>query len=251
MLPGANHSRTPPKKDDVTNRLINRFQQLMSQGLLAPGTKLPPERDLARRFGVSRSSLRHALKILESMGVLMQRVGDGTYLREASLDILTRPLEMLILMDGISASELLETRLIVEPELAARAAERAGSADLETLRQAIEDMEKGQADQARMIDTDIAFHRAIFQASGNRLSQRIFPLIHRAMLSSIAITSELVDWNHTLAYHKPIYAAIYRRKPAEARQRMIEHLKDARNLLARAGAQRQSAKLLDLITPIA
>src|SRR6478752_9770137 len=102
--------RLPRQKEDVTNRLLAAFNSLIAQGVLAPGTKLPPERDLAVRFGVSRSSLRHALKALEHLGILYQRVGDGTYLRESCGEILSRPFELLILLDGISASELLETR---------------------------------------------------------------------------------------------------------------------------------------------
>src|SRR5579862_5583297 len=98
-------------KEDLTNKLIGTFNHLISLGVLKPGTKLPPERELAPRLAVSRSSLRHALKALENMGILSQRVGDGTYIRESCEEILSRPLELLILLDGISASELLETRL--------------------------------------------------------------------------------------------------------------------------------------------
>jgi len=237
------------EKGDITNRLIGAFNHLILQGVLRPGTKLPPERELAPRFGVSRSSLRHALKALENMGILYQRVGDGTYVRESCEEILSRPLELLILLDGISASELLETRLIVEPELAARAAERATSSDLESLHRTILEMRK-QKDQLKVIELDIAFHYGIFVASGNRLSQRIFPIIQRAMLKSIAITSTLVDADHTLSFHKPIYDAIYKRKPAEARERMIAHLEDSRGLLAKAGERPQPASLLDSFQPI-
>lgn len=65
------------EKDDITNRLIERLKDLIARRVLVPGSKLPPERELAPAFGVSRSSLRHALKALEIMGVLTQRVGDG------------------------------------------------------------------------------------------------------------------------------------------------------------------------------
>jgi GntR family transcriptional repressor for pyruvate dehydrogenase complex len=239
----------PRQKEDLTNRLLGAFSSLISQGVLAPGTKLPPERELAPRFGVSRSSLRHALKALENMGILYQRVGDGTYIRESCEEILSRPLELLILLDGISASELLETRLIVEPELAARAAERATSSDLNGLNQTIKDMNR-QNDPQKVTELDIAFHGGIFVASGNRLSQRIFPIIQRAMLRSIAITSTLVDAEHTLSFHKPIYEAIYKRQPMEAREKMIEHLQDARRLLVRAGERAQPLKLLDSFSRI-
>ena len=237
------------RKEDLTSRLIDTLNRLIGRGVIAPGAKLPPERDLAVRLGVSRSSLRHALKALENMGILYQRVGDGTYLKQSAGEMLGRPLEMMIVLDGITGSELLETRLIVEPELAARAAERATSADLEALERTLEDMHK-ENDSKKLIEVDIAFHRGIFEASGNRLSQRIFPIIHRAMLDSIAITSELVDWEHTQGFHKPIYNAIFRRKPAEAREKMIEHLEDARKLLAKAGTRHQSTAMLDSITPI-
>lgn len=238
-----------PLKEDLTNRLIGAINRMISQGVLQPGTKLPPERDLAPRFGVSRSSLRHALKALEHMGVLYQRVGDGTYVRESCEEILSRPLELLILLDGITASELLETRLIVEPELAARAAERATSSHLEALHATIEEMRK-QKDQHRLTELDIAFHEGIFVASGNRLSQRIFPIIQRAMLRSMAITSTLVDAEHTLGFHRPIYDALYRRKPREAREKMIEHLQDARTLLAKAGTRPDPLAMLDSFPPI-
>lgn len=243
MAPKIKLPAVPPK-GDLTNRLIGTFNRLISEGVLLPGTKLPPERELAPRFGVSRSSLRHALKALEHMGVICQRVGDGTYIRESSGEILSRPLELLILLDGISASELLETRLIVEPELAARAAERATSSHLEALHATIEDMRKEKS-QPRLTDLDIAFHEGIFLASGNRLSQRIFPIIQRAMLRSMAITSTLVGAEHTLSFHKPIYDAIYKRKPAAAREKMIEHLQDSCKLLARAGTRPEPPAVLD------
>ena len=67
-------------KDDITYWLVLRFQQLLSDGVLKPGTRLPSERELAGKFGVARSSLRQALKVLEVMGVITQRVGDGSYL---------------------------------------------------------------------------------------------------------------------------------------------------------------------------
>src|SRR5512134_2603205 len=100
-------------KDDLTHQLLARFKDLIAQGVLRPGGRLPPERELAKRFGVSRSSLRHALKVLDIMGVLTQRVGDGTYLTTSASRILSEPLEFLVLLDGISLFDLLETRLIV------------------------------------------------------------------------------------------------------------------------------------------
>lgn len=158
----------PAQKHDVTSELLAQFKGLIAQGIVRPGMKLPPERELAGSFNVSRSSLRHALKVLDSIGVIRQRVGDGTYLTTSAASILSQPLEFLILLDGISLSDLMETRLIVEPELAARAAERATSEDLVSLRRSIAGM-KGERDEEKLVDLDLAFHDGILRASGNVL----------------------------------------------------------------------------------
>jgi GntR family transcriptional repressor for pyruvate dehydrogenase complex len=231
-------------KVDLTRRLVTHLKDLMRRGILNPGAKLPPERELCVAFGVSRATLRHALKALEVMGVLRQRVGDGTYLVESAEEIFREPLELLLLIDNVSLEDVLETRLIVEPELAARAAERADAADLARMRESLEGMRKWKR-KDKLIAADLAFHRAIFLAARNPICGRLFSLLHEFMHASIDLTSRLVDWEHTLKFHRAIYCAIERRRPAEARERMIEHLRDARSLLARARAQ---AKPVDLTT---
>src|SRR5215475_15528666 len=101
-------------KEDLTHLLIQRFQQMMSEGVLQPGTKLPPERELAAYFKVARSSLRQALKVLEIMGVITQKVGDGSYLNRDASSVLSVPMDFLFLLDGTSVQELTEMRLLME-----------------------------------------------------------------------------------------------------------------------------------------
>src|SRR5690606_28313344 len=105
--------------------------------------------ELAEMVGVSRSSLRQALKVLVSMGVITQRVGSGTRLNPAAASILAEPLQFLILLDGITFEELMEARLIVEPKLAARAAERATADDVKALKRAIARMEENAKDASQ------------------------------------------------------------------------------------------------------
>jgi GntR family transcriptional repressor for pyruvate dehydrogenase complex len=230
-------------KEDVTHLLILRFQEMLSEGLLSPGAKLPSERDLANHFGVARSSLRQALKVLEIMGVLRQKVGDGSYLNEDASSVLAVPMEFLFLLDDISWQELMEIRLMTEPALAAKAAEHANSADIALLKQSLEDFEQSRGDHLKMVASDLLFHRAIFQASGNRLSGRLFHMIHRAMLNMMMLTSQMVELEHTLAFHKPIFMAIKQRDSALAQKLMSEHLNDANRLLEK-GRQRQAEHTL-------
>jgi GntR family transcriptional repressor for pyruvate dehydrogenase complex len=231
------------EKEDVTQLLILRFQQLLSEGLLSPGTKLPPERELAANFGVARSSLRPALKVLEIMGVITQKVGDGSYLNHDASSVLAVPMEFLFLLDDTTVQELTEMRLMMEPALAAKAAERANSEHIALLRQSIVDLERSKHDRVRLVASDLLFHRAIFQASGNRLAGRLFQTIHSAMLNMIMVTSQMVDLEHTLQFHQPILVAIEQRNPALAARLMTDHLTDARDLLLHSQQQETSRQL--------
>jgi GntR family transcriptional repressor for pyruvate dehydrogenase complex len=234
-------------KEDVTHLLILRFQQMLADGVLTPGCKLPPERELAGHFKVARSSLRQALKVLEIMGVIQQKVGDGSYLNRDASSVLAVPMEFLFLLDDTSVQELTELRLLMEPAIAAKAAERATSADIALLRKSITDLESSERDRVKLVASDLLFHRTIFQASGNRLTSRLFHTIHRAMLNMIMVTSQLVDLEHTVAFHKPILLAIEQRDAELASKLMAAHLVDANNLLAQSREQDRARILRDHI----
>ena len=218
------------RKDDVTTRLLGTFKQLISEGTLAPGQRLPAEREMASTLNVSRGSLRQTLKMLEVMGVISQRVGDGTYLNNAPA-ILAEPMEFLVLLHGISFEELIDARIIVEPELAARAAEHAKPEGVSLLRQSLRRMQSGSGERVDLIEEDLLFHRTIFEMSGNRVCRLMFSIVHELLHNLMEITSRMVDLDHTVKLHSRIYNAIRKRDAAEARGRMVEHLTDARGLL--------------------
>jgi GntR family transcriptional repressor for pyruvate dehydrogenase complex len=237
-------------KEDVTVRLLSTFKRLISEGALVAGSRLPSERELAENFQVSRSSLRQALKVLEIMGVISQRVGDGTYLNSVAPRILGEPMEFLILINGITYYELMEARIVVEPELAARAAERATEDDIATLRREIVAMQDEKSLKLRS-QHDLAFHYAIFQAAGNRVCTMMFSVIHQSLGQLMELTSQLVPPSHTVNLHQKIYTAIRRRQPEEARKRMAEHLLDANSLLVRAHHEQRSSRLNKRINELA
>jgi GntR family transcriptional regulator, transcriptional repressor for pyruvate dehydrogenase complex len=231
MANSTRSKRKDPKDTRVTATLINKIKGLISTGALSPGSKLRPERELAKEFGVNRTSLRQVLKVLEIMGVLTQRVGDGTYLSASAEMILKEPIDFLVLLDDLSHHELLETRMIVEPELAARAAERATTEDLVGMRRAIAAMERCRTNNERL-EADLAFHQCIFRASGNRICHLLFNVIHRSVLTSMYQLSARVPLDRPLGFHKRIFAAIQQRSPEEARRQMLEHIADTKTFLA-------------------
>ncbi len=239
-----------PARGDVTAQLIDRMKELMARGVLRPGSKIPAERDLAKMFGVSRSSLRQALKFLSMMGVLVQKVGHGSYLTTRSSTILSEPLELLVCLEGIDFEELAEARLIVEPELAALAAERATSEDLRVIQKTIEVMSSQALGRAKIVEQDVAFHRAIHRAARNRICESVFAFVHRSIGATITLANELVDVKHTLRFHRRIFQAIDERNPTAARKAMADHLLDVSKLLMRARESAKSREIHREIRPV-
>lgn len=225
--------RRTPADTRITAKILEKIKRLISTGAISPGGKFPPERELAKEFAVNRASLRQALKVLEIMGVLTQRVGDGTYLSASAESTLKEPIDFLVLLDDLSHHELFETRMIVEPELAARAAQRATAEDLIGLRKAIVAMEHCRTNQERL-DADLAFHECIFRASGNRICHLLFRVIHRNLLTSMSQLSPRVSVERPLTFHKRIYAAIQERNSEDARRQMLDHIADSRALMTSA-----------------
>jgi GntR family transcriptional repressor for pyruvate dehydrogenase complex len=241
----------PASKEDVTVRLLTAFKWLISEGTLSAGARLPAERDLAEKFQVSRSSLRQALKVLEIMGVISQRVGDGTYITSGDSSVLAESLEFLILLNGISFHEVMEARIIVEPELAALAATRATQQDYSALLHEMKAMKASARSHNSMSQHDLEFHKIIFDAAGSRVCSMLFTVIHQSLHKLIEMTSRLVSVEHTMIFHQRIYAAIVAGDAAEARKRMSEHLLDVKNLLSRVKSEQQTSQMQDRISQLA
>jgi len=224
---------------DLTNRLIASLKAMVANGSIQPGGRLPPERTLAAQYGVNRTSLRMALTALEVMGVLVRRVGDGTYLSTDNGAILQTPLDFLILVDEISPQDLMEARLILEPELAARAAERATLQHLSEMRAALRVMEEPGADLKHLAEADIAFHAAVARASGNRTFYRMFSVINRAMQRLLSLTLRSEPLSQKVKVHTGICDAIDRRDPDLARQLMRTHLEETLAFVRQSPALKQ------------
>src|SRR5213595_1136292 len=164
----------PPPRDSSsahqfeTVRKVRRYEQvaeqirrLISEGALKPGDLLPPERDLAVRLGVGRSSVRDAVRTLEVMGILEPRQGHGTVVRDLSADSLVVPLASVLVRKRELVAELLDVRRILEPALAARAAKNATVEEVmeleDILRRQAEKMKRGES----TVEEDSEFHYTI------------------------------------------------------------------------------------------
>jgi GntR family transcriptional repressor for pyruvate dehydrogenase complex len=217
---------------DLTTTLVAGLKQMIADGDLHHGARLPPERDLAKRFSVNRASVRQALKALEVMGVVRQRVGDGTYLTQDASTTLSAPLDFLLLVDGITFSELYEARRIFEPELAARAARRHTAEELLQLEESVLDMKRHfeSGSLADVAACDQRFHRLIWEMAGNRVCLRMFVPLHRTMTENFAVSWTIHDYSNAISSHAGILQAIRTGDPEAARRHMNEHLDRAESI---------------------
>lgn len=152
----------------VTDEAINRIKGMILSGELAPGDRLPPEKELGERLGLSRNSLREAVKALEVIRVLDVRRGDGTYVTSLEPDLLLEALSFAVdLHSDRSVLEMFEVRRMLEPRAAAVAARVLGPAEVAELRAEVDRITL-ETSVDELVRHDSAFHRDIVRASGNR-----------------------------------------------------------------------------------
>lgn len=201
--------------------VAERVQQLIQEEQLAPGARLPAERDLSAKLSVSRASLREALIALELGGVVEVRGGSGVYVCE-------RPLPAEVPETGPGPFEVLAARRLIESEIAAIAAKVATAAQVDAILRAVEEMERHHEDRASNEQADRNFHLAIARATGNTAFVGVIEhlwnnrgsLWHK--LKEHYQTEELRL--ETLPDHRKILEAIAARDPAGARHAMRAHL---------------------------
>jgi GntR family transcriptional repressor for pyruvate dehydrogenase complex len=224
---------TPQSFQPVDRRKV--YEQVAEQLLgqigarhLKPGDPLPPERELTESFGVGRSSIREALRMLESQGVITGANG-GTFVVAEAANPLHSSLQLVFALDNeTGVHDLFELRRIIDCEAAALAAERRDSLDLAEMSSAIAEMEATLAAHGRderFVNADLRFHVAVAEATGNRLivysMQAVRDVVRRAL-------EQVVNVPHSpesaVLEHRAVHEAIEARNPDWARTAMREHL---------------------------
>jgi GntR family transcriptional repressor for pyruvate dehydrogenase complex len=203
--------------------LIERLGEFVIRTNLEVGGRFPPERELASRLGVSRSSLRQALAVLEAQGFIEVRHGGGVFLRRSRGfgGVLHKLVER-----RARLPEVLEARELLEVRLAELAATRRTEADLEAMRLALVQMEAEVAASALGVGGDTAFHHAVHRAGNNKVLEHVIDglaeAIHETRMESL---SEPDRPRQSLLAHRRIFAAIEAAEPAGAADAMRAHLR--------------------------
>ncbi|TDD27753.1 FadR family transcriptional regulator [Kribbella turkmenica] len=223
----------PPRTPGVsqTDVVVQSIRQMIIEGRLRPGDRLPVEKDLAAAFGVSRNPLREGVRALSMMGVLETRQGDGTYVTNLDPSMLLVPMGFVVdLHDGRGTIHLHAVRRILETEAAAVAALHIGAAALdaaaELLRHNEAELAREEPNHETVIENDIAFHRIVAEASNNPvLAALIDALGGRTMRDRLRRSISQPGADETShREHLAILAALTAHQPDRARTHMSAHL---------------------------
>ena len=216
---------TPIKKTRVTEEVADRIRVLMLDGTFPAGEPLPSERHMAERFGVSRGSIRAALRTLETIGLLETRHGQGTYPLELSVDRLVAPLASVMAYRSDLQDELLDVRRMFEPAVARVAALRASDEDLADLERILETQRQKLKTGQSAITEDTAFHAILARSTRNRVVMSIMATLNDLLVESR--TQSLMQKGRparSVDGHEAVVAALRRRDAEGASQAMYNHI---------------------------
>jgi GntR family transcriptional regulator, transcriptional repressor for pyruvate dehydrogenase complex len=221
------------RRNKVYEEVAKQIERLILTKL-QPGDKLPSERELAEMLGVSRSSIRDAIRSLELLGLVEPRQGAGTVVREISADSVVNPLATLLTRQRQSVTELLDFRKMLEPPLAARAATHATAEEIremeEILRRQDEKLGRGEIP----VEEDSEFHYSVAMAAENSVVLKVLDVL-MDLLRETRERSLQVEGRpeKSLAGHRRILSAIKRRDPAAAEAAMRRHIQDVEAIVLR------------------
>ncbi|MGE4297097.1 MAG: FadR/GntR family transcriptional regulator [Desulfovibrionaceae bacterium] len=208
---------TPVQQDSVVLLVIERIKQALINDELKPGDYLPSETELTRNLGVGKSSVREAIKMLQAMGILEVRRGQGTRIREhPSEDALNSMVFQMILAKGVT-QDMLDLRKLFEPAYTVLAMERADDEDIARIRESVEEFEAVIARGKHDSSYDLAFHRAILHATHNPLVIRIGETMMELFDASIETSMRTLP-EVALKDHKAIYRAFLAKDEAAVRE---------------------------------
>lgn len=213
----------------LTMQVVEHVRGLIASGELTPGDRLPPERELARKLGISRSSLRAGIGFLSAMGVLKSRHGAGTFVASGPPAFDSSSLTVLGALHGFLPWQMFEARMVLESNVAAIAAERASGDDLTELAEEVAEMYASIDDPQEYLIHDVRFHRTISRAAGNPILGALMETITAALYEDRRETVDYaVDLKESAEMHREIYRAIRSRNPEQAKRCMEQHLRLAR-----------------------
>ena len=225
----------PVKRSRIYEHIVDQIHALIREGRWAPGDQIPPERELAERFRVSRTSVREALRALEMQGIIESRQGGGTFVRSADTEALVPPLVAAILRGQREMTEVLEVRELIEPGVARLAAQRATPEVVLELEQILERQREAIDNNRPFVDEDTAFHYTLARAADNHILLRLHNVILDVLRESRQTYLHVPDRPQmSLRGHEAILAAVRANDGDAAQLASLAHITEVRDGILRA-----------------
>lgn len=219
---------SPIKNTKVYEQVIDQIKEMIANGTLKRGDKLPSERELVEQLQVSRTSIREALRALQIIGLVECNQGEGNFIKESFENSLFEPLSIMFMLQETSPEEILELRKVIETETTALAAKRISDDELEHMGNLITQFKEAK-DDLNGVEIDKEFHYLIAQASKNLLILNILNAVSSLIDSFIKDARKkilAVEDNRELLVkqHENIYDALLKHNSKDAALYMRRHL---------------------------
>jgi GntR family transcriptional repressor for pyruvate dehydrogenase complex len=194
--------------------------ELIRKGQFRPGDRLPSERELVKQLRVSRTTLREALRVMQQQGLIMSKRGAGNFIANGSAD------ELALTLNHLALQDIFELRMVLEPSIAALAAQRATPQDLAQLEAILQKQTHQIQKQKNIAETDAAFHAALAEATHNHALQQMGATLMKVLSPSRNESLQTPRRAQlSLTSHRRILDAIKERSSLAARQAMEDHLR--------------------------
>ncbi|MBC7736260.1 MAG: FadR family transcriptional regulator [Candidatus Saccharibacteria bacterium] len=216
-----------PTKESVPEMVVRRILDLVKTGVLKAGEALPPERDLAASWNVSRPSVREAMRGLAVLGVVRTRQGGGAYISDLGPESLLAPLHFYLSLEQINIRELYDARSLIESDVARLAAVNLSDADLTKLEALWQAQVGTLTDPLLFRLSDFAFHEMIWIGAGNAFLKRIGESLNILGLEFRKRASEMpLVLEQSLRDHRVLLDALIARDPNRAAQAALSHMQN-------------------------
>jgi GntR family transcriptional repressor for pyruvate dehydrogenase complex len=206
-------------------RVMEQIMNLLKNKELKPGDQLPPERELAEKFSISRGSLREAFRVLESRGLIESKPGGGRFIRELKKDTIINAENIILGLEKSSILELLEAREMFEVKIAEVAAQRAIPEDIELIKKSLSNAKKEEKLDDKEMKRDTEFHIAVARASHNFVFINILKLHLDLLRETRGKTWQIPGRKKEQQQeHQNIFKAIKEHNSKKASEAMLKHL---------------------------
>ena len=223
-----------PRQATLTSHVVTELEVFITDRHLQSGDRIPPERELAAQFGVSRTVIREAVSRLVAKGLLEVSAGSGTIVSRPTMESVARSMSLCLGAEKavLDYAQIHEIRRVLEVEIAGFAAERRTTQDLETLRSLLDEAAAaGTQDRARYVEADIAFHTALAQATHNSLFSLLLDSLSDIMLDIRERGFDIPDTPaRALKHHRAIFEQVERRDVVGTRLAMHADLIEAEKI---------------------